>query len=31
MVYLDMAFFDFVYFYIKLVYSKTGYNEPMQG
>ena len=24
-------FFIFIYFYRNLVYSKTGYNEPMQG
>ena len=26
---VDMA--NFIYFYINLVYSKAGYNEPMQG
>ena len=24
-------YFDFIYFYVKLVYSKTGYNEPIKG
>ena len=24
-------YFNFIYFYINLVYSKNGYNEPMQG
>ena len=24
-------YFNFIYFYTNLVYSKTGYTEPMQG
>ena len=24
-------YFNFIYFYINLVYSRAGYNEPMQG
>ena len=24
-------YFNLIYFYVKLVYSKAGYNEPIKG